>query len=223
MKIVNGSGIDTQQFEPAPFPDGPTRFLLIARLLGDKGIREYVAAAGKIRALGWDAGFHIVGGLDSNPDGIAAAEVASWTQGGIIDWHDTVSDVRPHIAAAHVYVLPSYREGTPRTVLEAMAMGRPIVTSDAPGCRETVRDGVNGFLVPPRDTGALVEAMLKFLEDPSLIGRMGSESRRYVVEKYDVDKVNASMLEVIGIQDRTGPGEPPATQSPCFDLERGQT
>src|SRR5687767_8077532 len=110
-----------------------------------------------------------------------------------------MDDVRPAIAEAAVYVLPSYREGTPRTVLEAMAMGRPIVTTDAPGCRETVVDGVNGFLVPPRDPPALAAAMTRFIEEPGLVPRMGAESRRIAEEKYDVHKVSQVMLEAMGL------------------------
>ncbi|MCX7864588.1 MAG: glycosyltransferase family 4 protein [Novosphingobium sp.] len=199
VQIVNGSGVDTAFYAPAPLPGGRLRFLLIARLLGDKGIREYVAAASKIRALGRNAEFHLVGGLDTNPDAIPADEVNGWVRDGIITWHGSAIDVRPHIAAAHVYVLPSYREGTPRTVLEAMAMGRPAITTDAPGCRETVIDGQNGFLVPIRDVEALTEAMLRFLDDPALVGRMGAQARRIAVDKYDVEKVNQSMMDAIGI------------------------
>src|SRR6185312_10474365 len=108
-------------------------------------------------------------------------------------------DVRPAIAASSVYVLPSYREGTPRTVLEAMAMGRPIITTDAPGCRETVVDGDNGFLVPVKSVEMLEQAMLRFIEDPVLVSAMGQRSRRIAEEKYDVHKVNAAMLREMGI------------------------
>lgn len=122
-----------------------------------------------------------------------------WHDAGDVIWLGQLSDVRPAIASAHVYVLPSYREGTPRTVLEAMAMGRPIITTDAPGCRETVNDGENGFLVPVRDCKALVNAMRRFLDCPSLIPEMGNRSRKIAVEKYDVHKVNAAMLEAMGL------------------------
>lgn len=107
--------------------------------------------------------------------------------------------MRPAIEKATVYVLPSYREGTPRTVLEAMAMGRPIITTDAPGCRETVIDGDNGFLVPVKSVEALAAAMIRFIETPELIAKMGIRSRQIAEEKYDVHKVNAVMLKAMGI------------------------
>lgn len=198
-EVINGSGVDTTAFAPTPLPEAPTRFLLIARLLGDKGIREYAAAAADLRKLWPDAEFHLVGPLDSNPDGIGEAEVRGWQEAGNLVWHGGLSDVRPALSDCHVYVLPSYREGTPRTVLEAMSMRRPVITTDAPGCRETVRDGVNGFLVPVRDSAALVKAMQRFLDDPTLIPIMGKRSREIAVEKYDVHKVNAVMLEAMGL------------------------
>jgi glycosyltransferase involved in cell wall biosynthesis len=110
-----------------------------------------------------------------------------------------LEDVRPAIAASSVYVLPSYREGTPRSVLEAMAMGRAIVTSDAPGCRETVVQGENGFLVPPRDSEALYRAMKRLVERPDLIAPMGSRSREIAEAKYDVRKVNSELLRHAGL------------------------
>tara|TARA_R110002012_G_scaffold321641_1_gene550303 strand:- start:2704 stop:3831 length:1128 start_codon:yes stop_codon:yes gene_type:complete len=199
VAVVNGSGVDTDIYAPARLPEGPARFLLIARLLGDKGIREYVAAARSLRKEWPHAEFHLVGGLDSNPDGIRQHEVQQWHDDQDIVWHGALSDVRPAIASTQVYVLPSYREGTPRTVLEAMSMGRPVVTTDAPGCRETVQNGVNGFLVPVRDTFSLAAAMEKFLLEPDLIDYMGQKSRQIAEEKYDVHKVNAAMIEAMGL------------------------
>lgn len=197
IHVVAGSGVDTAHFSVEPFPSEPIRFLLIARLLGDKGIREYVEAVRKVRATGADAEFHIVGGTDPSPDGISENEVSHWHENGDIIWHGQLSDVRSAIAQSHVYVLPSYREGTPRTVLEAMSMGRPIITTDAPGCRETVIPDVNGMLVPVKNSQALADAMLQFMEHPDLITRMGIEARRIADEKYDVHKVNAAMIEAM--------------------------
>lgn len=197
--VVDGSGVDVSAFAPAPLPEGPLRFLLIAWLLGDKGIREYVAAAARLRARWPDAEFHLVGPLDPNPDAIAREEVESWHASGNVIWHGPLADVRPAIAAAHVYVLPSYREGTPRTVLEAMAMGRPIISTDAPGCRETVQEGRNGYLVPVRDADALAAAMERFLDRPDLVAGMGQAARRLAEERYDVRKVNTAMLSAMGL------------------------
>ncbi len=192
--VVNGSGIDLRTFLPSPFPQGSLQFLLIARVLSAKGIREYAAAAERVRKTRPDVQFHLVGGIDSNPDAIPPDEVKRWHEAGTVVWHGEVSDVRRHLAACHVFVLPSYREGTPRSVLEAMAMGRPIVTTDAPGCRETVIEGENGFLVPPRTVEPLIEAMERFIDDPDLIARMGQRSREIAESKFDVDKINVQML-----------------------------
>jgi len=195
VKIVAGSGVDTEYFTPSPFPPPPLRFLLIARLLGDKGIREYVAAARELRESWPDTEFHLVGGTDPSPDGIPESEVAGWCNDNDVIWHGPLEDVRTSISATHVYVLPSYREGTPRTVLEAMAMGRPVVTTDAPGCRETVINGINGFIVPVRDAKQLTIALTRFIQEPDLVSTMGSESLKVARGKYDVHKVNAMMLK----------------------------
>jgi len=196
--VVNGSGVDVSSFTVTPLPPGPPRFLLIARLLGDKGVREYAQAARRICALHPGAQFALVGWLDTNPDAITQTELDAWVAEGSIVFLGRLSDVRPAIAACSVYVLPSYREGTPRTVLEAMAMGRPIITTDAPGCRETVVDGDNGFLVPVKSVEALVQAMLRFIQDTTLAPRMGARSRQIAEVKYDVHQVNAMMLREMG-------------------------
>ena len=196
--VVNGSGVDVAAFAVAPLPPKP-HFLLIARLLGDKGVREYAKAAQITRALYPQALFSLVGWIDENPDAISQSELDAWVQSGTLDYLGRLSDVRPAIEACSVYVLPSYREGTPRTVLEAMAMGRPVITTDAPGCRETVVEGNNGFLVPVKSVDALADAMARFIMDPKLAGRMGQRARQIAVDKYDVHKVNAVMLREMGL------------------------
>jgi glycosyltransferase involved in cell wall biosynthesis len=198
--VVNGSGVDVASFSSKPLPLGTISFLMIGRLLGDKGVREYAAAARRIKAFHPRARFQLVGWIDTNPDAIGQSELDSWTTDGTLEFLGKLKDVRPAIAASTVYVLPSYREGTPRTVLEAMAMGRPIITTDAPGCRETVIDQQNGFLVPVKSVEALAEAMMKFIEDPSLALRMGRRSREIAEAKYDVHNVNAVMLREMGIK-----------------------
>lgn len=199
VTIVNGSGIDLDHYAALPVPAGPLRFLLIARLLGDKGIREYAEAACRLRREYPNVLFDLVGGSDLNPDAIPAGEIAQWQTEGTLVWHGALGDVRPVIADSHVYVLPSYREGTPRTVLEAMAIGRAIVTTNAPGCRETVIKGENGFLVPVQDVEALAVAMRRFVENPELVTLMGKRSREIAEEKYDVRKVNAVMIREMGL------------------------
>jgi glycosyltransferase involved in cell wall biosynthesis len=199
--VVNGSGVDVARFAPAPLPTrgSGVHFLLIGRLLGDKGVREYAAAAQQVRAQYPGTTFSLVGGLDSNPDCIAQQELDAWVAAGTIQYLGKLSDVRPALAACSAYVLPSYREGAPRSSLEAMATGRAVITTDAPGCRETVVDGDNGFLVPVRDPHALAAAMLKFIQQPDLIATMGARSRQMAEEKYDVHKVNAVMLREMGL------------------------
>lgn len=203
--VVNGSGVDIQRFAQESLPGGEVRFLMICRLLGDKGVREYIEAAGRIRAKYPTVRFHLAGWIDENPDSIAQAELDGWVKDEVIEYIGKLDDVRPAIAACTVYVLPSYREGTPRTVLEAMAMGRPVITTDAPGCRETVVDGHNGYLVPVKSVEGLVTAMTRFIDDPMLASRMGACSRQIAVDKYDVHKVNAAMLREMNIAEVGGP------------------
>ncbi|MDT9598901.1 glycosyltransferase family 4 protein [Sphingosinicella rhizophila] len=195
--IVNGSGIDLARFKLAG-AGAPYSFLMIARLLGDKGVREYGWAAARLKATHPHARVALVGYLDPSPDSISQAELDRMVANGV-EFLGRLDDVRPAIAACSVYVLPSYREGTPRSVLEAMAMGRAIITTDAPGCRDTVKDGENGILIPPRDAGALYAAMLRFVETPGLAYPMGAASRRLAEDIYDVRKVNADIMRHAGL------------------------
>jgi len=197
--VVNGSGIDLNSFQPASHPTALS-FLLIARLLRDKGVIEYVAAARHLKLKFPETRFGLVGWIDKNPNSILQSELDSWIGDQTIEFYGKLEDVRPAISECSVFVLPSYREGTPRTVLEAMAMGRAIITTDAPGCRETVVDGDNGFLVPVKDVNALADAMIKFTESPRLVEIMGKRSREIAEEKYDVHKVNDVMLWEMGIK-----------------------
>lgn len=200
--VVNGSGVNISEYEPTPLPAQP-RFLLIARLLGDKGVREYAQAAKQIKNSHPEVSFDLVGWIDENPDAIKQQELDTWIEEGTLNYLGKLADVRPALSNCSVYVLPSYREGTPRTVLEAMSMGRTIITTDAPGCRETVIDNDNGFLVPVKSVEALVIAMKKLIENPDLIKKMGQRSREIAEEKYDVHKVNDSMLKAMGISEST--------------------
>lgn len=201
--VVAGSGIDLERFPYVPARgDGPV-FLLIARLIRDKGVLDFVDAARIVRRSVPSARFQLVGPFDDAPGAITQEAVRAWTSEGVVEYLGTTDDVRPLLAGASVFVLPSYyREGTPRTVLEAMATGRPVITSDMPGCRETVRHGENGFLVPVRDPEALAKTMLRFVEEPSLYASMGRASRAYAREKYDVHGVNRDMRVAMGIEAR---------------------
>jgi glycosyltransferase involved in cell wall biosynthesis len=195
--IVNGSGVDLAHFSPEPLPKA-TSFLMIARLLKDKGIREFAQASKRLKAAYPEVPVTLVGDLDPSPDSLSRAELDELVRCGI-DYKGYLNDVRAAIANCSVYVLPSYREGTPRSVLEAMAMGRAIITTDAPGCRETVRNAENGFLVRPRDAESLYRAMLRFIETPELAVEMGQASRKLAEEKYDVRQVNADLLRYAGL------------------------
>lgn len=202
--VVNGSGVNVQDFDVMPLPKDDAgvvkaSFLLIARLLGDKGVREYAESARIIKAQYPESEFHLVGWIDDNPSAISQAELDTWIADGRLKYWGKLSDVRPAIAESSVYVLPSYREGTPRTVLEAMAMGRAIITTDAPGCRETVTNGVNGYLVAVKSVGELVQSMQYFIEDPRLIEYMGQRSREIALNKYDVHQVNKHMMAEMDI------------------------
>jgi glycosyltransferase involved in cell wall biosynthesis len=198
VTLINGSGVDLNWYRPQPLPAEPV-FLLIARLLVDKGLREYYDAARQLRQVHPQARFLLAGPLDPNPMSIREDELKRWQADGAIEYLGRLDDVRPAYAAARVYVLPSYREGTPRTVLEAMATGRPIITTDAPGCRETVVDGDNGFLVPVKDVAALKDAMERFILEPELARRMGEASLRLANDKYDVHKVNSIIMGAMGL------------------------
>jgi len=192
--IINGSGVDIGHFAVSPLPEGPVTFLFVGRLLRDKGIQEFVTASRLLAGRGDPARFRILGPLDSNPKAIQAGEVANWVREGVVEYLGEAKDVRPAMAGAHVLVLPSYAEGTPRAVLEAMSMGRAIVTTDAPGCRETVQNGINGLMVPVRDSGALAEAMHSLCGDPDRLARFGAAGRRIVEARYDVRLVTADIL-----------------------------
>ena len=202
--VVNGSGVNVSDFNVVPLPLDNTHqirisFLLIARLLGDKGVREFAAAAAIIKQSNPEVEFHLVGWIDENPAAISQQELDQWVAEKTVNYWGKLSDVRPAIAESSIYVLPSYREGTPRTVLEAMAMGRAINTTDAPGCRETVMDGGNGYLVPVKSVESLVEAMRKFIDDPELAEKMGQRSREIALTKYDVHEVNKHMMTEMGL------------------------
>jgi glycosyltransferase involved in cell wall biosynthesis len=197
--IVGGSGVDTEDFQPVPLPDRPV-FLCVARLLAEKGIREYVEAARRVKTRHPEARFLLAGGVDDVvPDSVTRDELEVWEQEGTIEYLGYLDDVREGLADAAICVLPSYREGTPRSVLEALSMGRPVITSDAPGCRETVEPGENGWLVPPRTVDDLAEAMSWMIDHPERWDEMGRASRQLALERFDVDVVNASIVEVMGL------------------------
>lgn len=188
-QVVSGSGVDLARFRPAPLRPGlgerPVRFLMLSRLLREKGVLEFVAAAERLAAEGANAEFRLVGALDTrNPTGLDPADLRRLQRSPVV-WSGAVEDVREELEAADVVVLPSYREGTPRALLEAMAVGRPIVTTDAPGCRDLVQPGVNGFMAPPQDAEGLAEALRRALAAPGAFAAMGRAGRAFVEANYD--------------------------------------
>lgn len=197
--LINGSGVDLERFRPAPLPGRPS-FLLMARLIKEKGVVEYAEAARALKRRYPQARFRLAGWLDGGAASVGRAALEAWTREGVVEHLGHLQDVRPAIAEASVLALPTYyREGSPRSILEAMAMGRAVITTDAPGCRETTQDGDNGFLVAPRSVDALAQAMERFIVEPSLAERMGRRSRQLAEEKYDVRQVNAVILDALGL------------------------
>jgi len=196
--IVNGSGVDVQHFEPVPLPSDPV-FLMVARLVEDKGIAEYLSAARAVKKMHPNVVFRLIGPMDPNPSAIPPGVLDRAIDDGVIEYLGEVSDVRPAIAASSIFVLPSYREGTPRSVLEAMSMGRPVITTDAPGCRETVVAGVNGLLVPVKAVAELADAMLQLINHPDTRKRMGDAGRVRAVSHYAADKVAQSILHLFAL------------------------
>jgi glycosyltransferase involved in cell wall biosynthesis len=208
--LIDGSGVNIDTFRPAPLPPYPLVFLFIGRLIRDKGIREFMDAARIVHAADPAVRFQVVGSSDTNPTAIPPAELAAWQAEGLVEFCGETIDVRPSLAAAHVLVLPSYGEGMPRSVLEALAMARPVITTDVPGCRDAVQDGRTGLVVPARDSRALAAAMKAFIDDPDLIRSMGHEARKVAEDRFDVRLVNHDIMTSLGI---TGSIEPraPAT------------
>ena len=197
--LVNGSGVDISQYTHTPLPNNPPVFLTIGRLLGEKGFREYAQATQIVKSRYPDVVFQLLGPEDPSPDGISLTEVQEWHQKGWLEYLGSTNDVRPYLQNCHIYVLPSYHEGMPRTVLEAMAIGRPILTTDVPGCRETVIPGENGYLVPKANAKALAERMIWFIENQDQWERMGKRSRYLAEEKFDVNKINHDLLKIMNI------------------------
>lgn len=197
-RIINGSGVDISKFAKTQLPLQKA-ILFIGRLIRDKGIGEYLALCKQIKKTRPDIRCLLVGPFDTNPSAISHEELRPYIEKKIIEYYGEQKDVRPYLAQCSVYILPSYHEGTPKTVLEAMAVGRPIVTTYAPGCRETVEDGVNGFLVPIKDVNALTKAVMSIIDNPCLAEKFGKESRRIAEKKYDVNKVNAEIMKIMEI------------------------
>lgn len=204
-QVLPGSGVDLQRFAPAPQPDGPPTFLLVARLLRDKGVVEFVEAARSLRPVFPTARFQLLGPIDKeNRTAIDSTELASWVSEGTVEYLGTTDDVRPFIASATAVVLPSYREGLPRSLLEAAAMSRPLIATDVPGCRDVVDNRVNGILCQARSAESLADAMREMAEMPAEHRQaMGEAGRRKVQAQYSEEVVVRAYLDVLARFDRT--------------------
>ncbi len=198
-RVVNGSGVNIERFKPLPYPETMT-FFMLSRVMYAKGIREYLRAAEIVKKKYPDVKFMLLGACEGIQDSISRESLQKYIDDGTITYFGETDNVAPYYGKCSVFVLPSYREGTGRVILEAMATKRPIIATDVPGCRETVRNGITGFLVPAKDSEALAEKMIWFVEHPEKIPEMGEASFEYCKEKYDVRKVNANMLDFCQIE-----------------------
>jgi glycosyltransferase involved in cell wall biosynthesis len=195
--IVRGSGVDTARFRPTPLPDGEPLVVLPARLLFDKGVGEFVEAARLLKAQGLRARFALVGAPDDgNPASVSVAQLEAWQGAGHVEWWGHRRDMPAVYASAHVVVLPSYREGLPLALAEAAAAGRACVTTDVPGCRDVVRDGETGWLVPARDAPALARALAEALSDRDELARRGAAAARHVENGFSREAVVTAHLEL---------------------------
>ena len=195
--MTKGTGVDTDKFAVAPLPEAPLTFLLVGRLLEAKGLYEYAEAARLVKKRYPNARFQLLGAPESSRGGVPLETVKGWEREGIIEYLGVTRDVRPYVGQANVVVLPSWREGLPCSLMEAMSMGRPIVATDVPGCRDVVVDGKNGFLVPVRTPEALAKALESFLEDSALTARMGKEGRFIAETELDARKAADLILSVM--------------------------
>lgn len=202
VEVLGGIGLNLKDypFQALDNIHSPIKFLFIGRLLKEKGIHEFVQAAKLVKKIYTDVQFTVLGAIDHhNLGALKQSELDLLIESKIIHYPGYVNNVKDWIADSHVFVLPSYREGVPRSTQEAMAIGRAVITTDVPGCRETVIDGVNGFLVPKWDPEALAEKMIYFIEHPEQTRIMGNESHNIAIEKFDADKVNQRLLKILGI------------------------
>lgn len=197
--LIKGSGVDIGRFAPTPEPAGAPRVVLAARMLWDKGVGEFVEAARLLNKDGVQARFVLVGASDDgNPTAIPSARLRAWQADGVVEWWDHRTDMPGVLAQAHIVCLPSYREGLPKSLVEAAACARPIVATDVPGCREIARDGENALLVPARDPAALAEALARLIADPGLRRRMGARGRAIAEAEFSLDRVVAETLALYG-------------------------
>lgn len=203
IAYIHGSGVNLNKFRYEALPNR-LAFLFVGRLLKDKGVREYLEASEKVKTLYPDVRFMLVGPFDTNPSSIKENELKHYVDAGIIEYYGEQKDVSLFLKQCSVFVLPSYREGTPKTVLEAMATGRAVITTDAPGCKETVIDGKNGYLIPVKNVDRLVEKMIEMIKFPDLMEEFGREGRKMAEGKFSVDTVNNTICKTMKLDNKGG-------------------
>lgn len=198
--LIHGSGVDLQKFSPQPEPEGPVTFVLIGRMLRDKGVMEFVQAARILKESGADARFVLAGLPDeTNPASVSRQTLEQFNAEGAVNWIGYCENPAELIAASHVMVLPSYREGFPRVLIEAAASGRPAIASDVAGCKHAIRDGKTGILVPVRDPEALADTMLSLMRDRQKRLTMGANARELAEKKYSLESVVAAHLDIYSV------------------------
>ena len=198
INVLGGIGVDLDNFSYSKATSDPISFIFIGRLLTEKGIFEYLEAAKMVKDKYKDVKFYLFGGLEeNNPFGLKQEELIPYINNEIVVFQGYIDNIKEWIVNSSVFVLPSYREGVPRSTQEAMAVGRAVITTDVVGCRETVIDGVNGFLVPPYNSDVLAQKMMYFVENPDTIIQMGIESRKIAEEKFDINKQNKKLANIV--------------------------
>lgn len=200
VTILGAIGLNLVDYSYSPAPTNPISFLFIGRLLKEKGIFEYVAAAKLIKAKYPTSRFIILGSIDTeNPGGLSKEQLTKLIDKQIIEWPGFVTNIADWLKQTSVFVLPSYREGFPRSTQEAMAVGRAIITTNVPGCKETVQENINGFLVAPYSAEALADKMCYFIENPEKIVEMGNNSYQIAQHRFDATKINQRLIELLDL------------------------
>lgn len=200
-ELVNGSGVNLKKFKRNKLPAGPVSFLMVARVLKEKGVIEYFKAASVVKEKYPEVFFRYIGPIDKNKNAISMDALKEYIDTGTVDYIPGTDNVAKYVAECSVFVLPSYyREGIPKTLIESTAMGRPIITTDMPGCRETVAEGKNGVFVKTRSAKDLAEKMIWMVENKNKLQKMGDESYKICLEEFTIDKINAEMMRIMGVK-----------------------
>lgn len=199
-ELVNGSGVNLKRFKRNELPKDEVAFLMVSRVLKEKGVMEYLKAASKVKESRPEVQFRYIGPVDKNKNALSMSELKPYFQDGTVDYVPHTNDVAGYVAKCSVFVLPSYyREGIPKTLIEATAMGRPIITTKTPGCKETVVEGKNGYFVKARNVDDLADKMLWMVNNAKKLPKMGEESYKMCLDKFTIEKINAEMMRIMGV------------------------